>query len=114
MTGSAASSLQVVLHIVGLHIESDESVLHQVLNGVKRFLSCRGTASVIGAPVAFQPSLHMQAEPLPTYKVTPLLCVIIETIVPDLATKPGGRGRERERAMRYGPDNTNTAGLVTI
>ena len=39
MAGASAGSLQVLLHIVGLHVESDETILHQVHNGVKRLLT---------------------------------------------------------------------------
>lgn len=40
VAGPCASTLQVLLHIVGLHVECDESVLDQVHDGIKRLLSC--------------------------------------------------------------------------
>ena len=39
-TSPPASSLKIFLHIVGLHVQSNESILNQVLNCVKWFLAC--------------------------------------------------------------------------
>lgn len=38
VAGTPASRLQVVLHIIGLHVEGDEAILDQVLNGIKWLL----------------------------------------------------------------------------
>ena len=40
VAGSCAGTLQVLLHIVGLHVEGDEPVLDQVSDGLERLLSC--------------------------------------------------------------------------
>ena len=42
MASSPPGTLQVLLDIVALHVESDETILNQVLYRLKWLLTCRG------------------------------------------------------------------------
>ena len=42
MESASSGGLEVVLHIIGLHVERDEPILHQVPDGIKRLLTWEG------------------------------------------------------------------------
>ena len=99
MESASSGGLEVVLHVIGLHVERDEPILHQVPDGVKWLLTWEGggvMAIIYQQNLFLFPDDGIAKSPL-TDIVALLLSLIVQPIVSHLTSKPVVSERENRR-----------------